>query len=134
MLITTSSKNQLLDKKIEVETYNCEFLKNRIARIELQILEENSNASHSNFNRNRQSIRPSNGSLSDLKKELANKKKELPIKEAKLAKLLAEKNPPSPPPLPPPSFFEKYKNYIEAAVIGIFAIVVFLRKKISGVL
>jgi hypothetical protein len=38
------------------------------------------------------------------------KKSELPIKEAILAKLIAERNPPTP--TPTPGFFKKVRNYI----------------------
>jgi hypothetical protein len=113
-LIPISSK-QLLDKKIEAATHNCEIIKKRIAYLEQESFQQTSQQGRFY-----------------LKEELAKKKSELPILEATLAKLITEKYPPPTnplPPPPPPSFLEKYGSYLLWSLIGLVGIVLFLRKK-----
>jgi hypothetical protein len=112
--VATTLRNQLLDEKIKVATYNCEFIKKRIASLENEISSEYTQ-----------------GGLVYLNEALEKKKSELPIKEAILAALLAERNPtPTPTPtLPPPNFLEKYGQYLLWSLLGIAGIILFLWRR-----
>ena len=108
--VATVLRNKLLDEKIRVANFNCDFVKKRIASLE-------------------QSLAEGPGGLFYIKEELEKKKLELPIKEAILARLLAERNPTPTPTLPPPSFLEKYGQYLLWSLLGIAGIILFLWRK-----
>lgn len=122
--VATILRNKLLHEKIKVATYNCEFIKKRIASIEQEIAVLS--AERGSLPR-RGSSRPSPSGIGYLKEELEKKKLELPIKEAILAKLIAERNP-TPSPIPQ-SFFEKYAKYFLWSLLGLAGILLFLWKK-----